>query len=177
VLTDHFKSTFHICSLVWNIPGQDVLFIKEDIYERFRDSVQSHIWRTAIAATLDIAGPMTAPVYIRLALKMACDLALIFQSLFWATTRTKYLREEDLKTQLDQYKTSNVRDVVHRLIDGSLGALNVVTAFQESKIKEILGDVVQNGALHLEQLRESTKEKREPLVKTCTIASLAELPA
>jgi hypothetical protein len=83
----------------------------------------------------------------------------------------------DLKAQLDQYKASNVRDVVHRLVDGSLGTLNVVKAFQENKIKEILGDVVQNGALHLEQLREAMKEKRETVVKTSTIASLTELPA
>jgi hypothetical protein len=168
---------FHICSLVWNIPGQDVLFIKGDIIERFRESVQSHIWRTAIVATFDIAGPTTAAVYIRLTLKMACDLILIFQTLFWATTRTKFLREDDLKAQLDQYKASNIRDVVHRLVEGSLGTLNVVKAFQENKIKEILGDVVQNGALHLEQLREAMKEKRETVVKTSTIASLTELPA
>lgn len=176
MLTDLFKSMFHICSLVWNIPGQDVLFVKDDIIERFRDSVQSHIWQTNLAATFDFSGPTTAAVYIRLTLKMACDLVLIFQALFWATTRTKFLREQDLNMQLDQYKTSNVRDMVHRLIDGSIGALNVIKAYQEGKIKEILDDVVQNGALHLREQRETTKEKRDKVAKTSMIGPLSELP-
>ena len=78
--------------------------------------------------------------------------------------------------QLDQYKTSNVRGMVHRLIDGSIGALNVIKAYQEGKIKEILDDVVQNGALHLREQQETAKERRDKVVKTSTIGPLSELP-
>jgi len=161
---------------VWNIPGQDVLFLKEDITERFRDAVQSHIWRTNFVAAFDLSGPATAAMYIRLTLKMACDLVLIFQTLFWASMKTKFLREEDLEMQLDQYKMSNVRDMVHRLIDGSIRTFDVLKAYQESKIREILGAVVQNGALQLREQQEKSNGKRDVIVRTSAMEPLSELP-
>jgi hypothetical protein len=139
---------------VWNLPGQETIFTRENITDIFRDSIQSYISLTNIAAIFDFTGPLTAPLYIRLTLKMAADLILVFQQLFWTSTRQKALRMSALYRQLWQYRESNVRETVHRLVDGSIGAFDIVRAFQISQIQGILRRVVEGGqGSVLEELR------------------------
>ena len=172
VLSSHFERMFHHCMIVWNLPGQEAIFTHESIVSIFRESIQDYISLTALAAALDFAGPLTAPLYIRLMLKMACDLVLVFQQLFWTTTRQNMLRVSTLKRQLKMYQESNVRQSVHRLVDGSMGVLvDVIRAFQVREIQEIVERAVNSGqALVLEELKKKgiTDGDGNPL---------AELPA
>jgi hypothetical protein len=154
LLAHRFGELFRLCSLVWNIHGQEVLFVREDIIDCFRDSIQRDGHLAKIVAFSVPLGPLEAALYVRLCLKMACDLVLIFQRLFWAATRTKFLRENELRAALDWYKTGRLRSTVHKLIDGSLGAFDIVAALDLKKVTNILDDAVQVGAHALQEEQE-----------------------
>jgi len=161
MLSERFGEMFRLCSLVWNIRGQEVLFVRENIIDNFRDAIQSGRTRTNVLASMDVAGPLTAAVYVRLCLKMACDLVLIFQQLFWTTTCAKFLREDDLRITLEQYKTSKVKETVHKLVDGSINTVDFISAFSIDRIREIIQDVVQNGVLQLKEIDKKLLEIRQ----------------
>jgi len=128
---------------VWNLPGQSSLFTKDYIRDSFRDATQSYILSTDIAATFDLlSGPLTAPLYVRLATKITCDLIMIFQQLFWATPRKHILTRRDLQRQLDIFRQSRIRRTIHTLVDGYIGIAAYITAYQPDKIIEIIGKVV-----------------------------------
>ncbi|KAH0555820.1 hypothetical protein GP486_006230 [Trichoglossum hirsutum] len=169
-LTSHFERVFNHCMAIWNLPGQSILFTKDFIVQSFREAAQSYITRTDVAASFDLLGPLTAPLYIRLTLKVTCDLILIFQQLFWATPRKRILTKPDLDSQLRSYKGSRVRQRIHQLVDGSVGAFDIITSFQPEKLKQVIGNVVESGhVLVLEELRgKCAAEGRE--------MPLAELP-
>jgi hypothetical protein len=153
-LTGYFERVFNHCMTVWNLPGQSILFTKDFIVQSFREAAQSYITRTDVAASFDLLGPLTAPLYIRLTLKVTCDLILIFQQLFWATPRRRILTKLDLEAQLRSYKESRVRQRIHQLVDGSVGAFDIITSSQPEKLKQVIGDVVESGhVLVLEELR------------------------
>ncbi|KAF8244432.1 hypothetical protein K440DRAFT_663467 [Wilcoxina mikolae CBS 423.85] len=158
VLSEHFKDMFYSCLTIWNIPGQSLVFTNQYVDNSFRKASQSRNVLTGIVATLDFTGPLTAPIYVRLALKMAVDLILIFQLLFWhlRIKRQKALWKGDLDQQLAKYKNSEIRTTVHGMIDGSVGALSFVTAFSVSSVREILGRTVEHGQkLVREEIRRS----------------------
>jgi len=158
MLADFFERAFHHCMAVWNLPGQSSLFTKDYIIESFREATQSYITITGIAATLDLSGPLTAPLYVRLATKITCDLIMIFQQLFWATPRKHILTRKDLQWQLDIFQQSKIRRTIHALVDGYIGATAYITAYQPEKINEIIGKVVDaSHILIAEELR--SKEK------------------
>lgn len=142
MLADFFERAFHHCMAVWNLPGQSSLFTRDYIRESFREATQSYIVSTDIVATLDIAGPLTAPLYVRLATKITCDLIMIFQQLFWATPRKHILTRKDLQRQLDIYQQSKIRRTIHTLVDGSIGIAAYITVYQPDKIIDIIGKVV-----------------------------------
>jgi hypothetical protein len=101
------------------------------------------------------AGPLTAALYVRICLKMACDLTLIFQQL---TMMTRWLSDND------------------QLVDGNLGALDLRTAFDLKCVSDILRDVVQTGARELEEELSPNRPNMER-VRTDSFGSpLAELP-
>ena len=156
---------------VWNLPGQETIFTHESIVSIFRDSMQSYISLTTLVASLDFSGPLTAPLYIRLMLKTACDMVLVFQQLFWTTTRRNRLGLPELEMQLKMYKESNVRQSVHRHVDGSMGVLDVIRAFKVKEIQEILGNAVNTGQ---RVVLEGLKKKG---VTNGDGVPLAELPA
>ena len=156
VLSEHFKDMFYSCLTTWNLPGQSTVFTNQYVDNSFRRASQSRNVLTGIVATLDFTGPLTAPIYVRLVLKMAVDLILIFQLLFWhlRIKRQKVLTKDDLDQQLTKYKNSEIRTTVHGMIDGSVGALSFITAFSVSSVREILGRTVDNGqVLVREELR------------------------
>jgi hypothetical protein len=147
MLGHRFGEMFRLCSLVWNVRGLDRLLLQEDIIDRFKDAIHSDGLLIKMLAFTQPAGPLTAALYVRICLKMACDLMLIFQYL---TAKTRWLSENDLRRQLERYKTSRVKQTVHQLVDGKLGALDLRTAFDLKCVSDILRDVVQTGARELE---------------------------
>lgn len=160
MLTDFFERAFHHCMAVWNLPGQSSLFTKDYIRYRFREATQSYIVSTDVAATLDLSGPLTAPLYVRLATKITCDLIMIFQQLFWATPRKHVLTRRDLQRQLDIFRQSKIRRTIHTLVDGYIGVTAYITAYQPNKIVEVIGKVVDaSHILVADELR--SKEKLE----------------
>ena len=156
--------------VIWNLPGQSVLFTKDYITRSFREATQSYTTRVSAASIIDLVGPLTAPLYVRLTIKLICDLIIIFQQLFWATPRRQLLTRNDLEDQLVTYRNSPVRQSIHKLVDGSVGITDLVTSFSPTKLKQIVGEVVSAGhVLISEELRSSgTGETSE--------IPLAELP-
>jgi hypothetical protein len=144
MLTEFFERTFHHCMAVWNLPGQSVLFTKDYIQERFREATQRYKLSTDIAASLDITGPVTVPLYVGLGTKIACDLIMIFQQLFWATPRKHILTRTDLERQLAIYRESKIRTTIHKLVDGYIKLPDYVTAYKPAKVIEIIGKVVED---------------------------------
>jgi hypothetical protein len=171
MLADFFERAFHHCMAVWNLPGQSSLFTKDYIRDTFREATQSYSLGTDIAATLDLSGPLTAPLYVRLATKITCDLIMIFQQLFWATPRKYILTRRDLQHQLDIFRKSQVRCTIHTLVDGYIGIADYITAYQSDKIIEVIGKVVDaSHILVADELR--SKEKLD-----VDEVPLPELPA
>lgn len=174
MLGHRFGEMFRLCSLVWNVHGLDRLLIREDIVDRFKDAIHSDGLLIKMLAFTQPAGPLTAALYVRICLKMACDLMLIFQQLTMTTTR--WLNDNDLSKQLEQYKASRVKQTVHQLVDGKLGALDLRTAFDLKCVSDILRDVVQTGARELEGELSPNRPNLERVRTDGVGFPLAELP-
>lgn len=127
---------------VWNLPGQSILFTKDFVQQSFREASQSYITVTTVGALIDIVGFLDAPLYVTLAVKIACDLIMIFQQLFWATPRRQKLSSKDLERELKCYKNSSVRASIHRLVEGHI---NYVNSCSVQKLVAVLGKVVEDG--------------------------------
>jgi hypothetical protein len=151
MLSGFFERIFHHCMAVWNLPGQSSLFTKDHIKASFREATQSYTVNTGIVATFDISGPVTAPLYVRLATKIACDLIMIFQQLFWATPRNAILTQRELGQQLQKYRASRVRQTIHIMVDGSIGIVDYVTAYQPDKVVDVIAKVVDAAQLIVAQ--------------------------
>lgn len=171
-LADFFKDTFTHCLMVWNLPGQSVLFAKDYIQTMFYEASQSYITAVKLSAVFDILGFLDAPRYIKFALQIACDLIMIFQQLFWATPRRHKLSRGDLRRELDNYRRSGIRDTIHRMVDGEVHFGN---SFQWKKLVGIIRVVVNDGSriLHAETVR---SHKRGEVV-SFDEPPFAELPA
>lgn len=170
VLDSYFERVFHHCMVIWNLPGQSVLFTKDYITRSFREATQSYTTRASAASIIDLVGPLTAPLYVRLTIKLICDLIIIFQQLFWATPRRQLLTRNDLEDQLVIYRNSSVRQSIHKLVDGSVGITDLVTSFSPTKLKQIVEEVVSAGhVLISEELRSSDTGETSEI-------PLAELP-
>jgi hypothetical protein len=174
MLGHRFGEMFRLCSLVWNVQGLDRLLINEDVIDRFKDAIHSDGLLIKMLAFTTPAGPLTAALYVRICLKMACDLMLIFQQL---TTTTRWLGDDDLRQQLEQYKASRVKQTVHQLVDGKLGALDLRTAFDLKCVGDILRDVVQTGARELERELSPKPRNLERVRTDSDRFPVAELPS
>jgi hypothetical protein len=161
MLGHRFAEFFRLCSLVWNIHGQEALFVREDIIDCFRDAIQSEGHMTKVVAFTVPLGPLEAALYVRMCLKMACDLILIFQQLFWTSTSTKFLRENDLRRVLVSYKTGQLRTTMHHLIDGSLAAFDIVAALDLHQVMGILTETVQTGARALREEQDLLRKAKQ----------------
>ncbi|ORX94108.1 hypothetical protein BCR34DRAFT_550496 [Clohesyomyces aquaticus] len=170
-LRKFFELTFHHCKTVWNLPGQSLLFTKDEIQQMFLDASQSSIRRTSLAASLGPLGPLDSPRYVKVGIQVACDLILIFQQLFWATPRRQKLNRGDLRRELDLYKESRIRDALHALVEGMVGYGN---SFSTNKLIEIIGKVVEDGCRILHG--EMTSSRRGGNVGSLEEPPFAELP-
>jgi hypothetical protein len=175
MLGHRFGEMFRLCSLIWNIHGLDRLLVNEDAIDRFKDAIHSDGLLIKMLAFTTPAGPLTAALYVRICLKMACDLMLIFQQLATATT-ARPLTDDRLRQQLERYKASRVKQTVHQLVDGKLGALDLKTAFDLKCVSDILCDVVQTGARELEGELHPKRQNIERMRTDNVGLPIAELP-
>jgi hypothetical protein len=156
-LDDFFERVFVHCMTIWNLPGQSSLFTKDFIKRQFREATQRYLSQADIAATFDILGPVTAPLYIKLAIKITCDMIMIFQQLFWATPRRYILTRQDLEQQLNAFRGSEIRKTIHTLVDGNMAGLDYITSYRIDSILNTIKEVVNSGQrlvadkLHTEQ--------------------------
>ncbi|KAF2007591.1 hypothetical protein P154DRAFT_517259 [Amniculicola lignicola CBS 123094] len=165
-LSDFFESVFHHCCTVWNLPGQSVLFTKSHVQQMFREASQTYIGRMNIGALLDLLGFIDALLYIKVGIKIACDLIMIFQQLFWATPRRQKLSYTDLERELGLYKASEIRDSIHTLVDGYVTTGN---CFSTQRVIQTIGGVVERGCGILHNVTVRTHKKE-------TVGSLDEPP-
>ncbi|KAH8669674.1 hypothetical protein BGZ60DRAFT_528146 [Tricladium varicosporioides] len=153
---DIFSRIYDTVRLQWNIFDRGLLE-KEEVVDGLRTVCGGN--SISFGKLVDTVGPLNGPHYIRVYLRWAADINMLFEILFWMLKEPRpsqnarfrggaarmALTPEELASVMKQFGNSRMRSIAHTHISGRVGNFDLSMPFRRQELREVLHMAVYTG--------------------------------